>query len=218
MHASSFENMQRCVEKYAPVTGDASSGITVVDLGAADVNGSYRPVFSGLNVTYVGVDLEEGPGVDLVARDPYHLPLPDGYADIVVSGQALEHSEFFWVAFGEMVRVLKPNGFTHIVVPDMGGLFQAITAGNRDINDVWYVSPSGPISFHDVIYGWGQQVEQGNLYYCHKTGFTGKSLTAALTKAGFRTALIATDGGWNLYGFGFKVKPDRAQLLALGLS
>ncbi len=120
MHASSFENMQRCVEKYAPVTGDASSGITVVDLGAADVNGSYRPVFSGLNVTYVGVDLEEGPGVDLVARDPYHLPLPDGYADIVVSGQALEHSEFFWVAFGEMVRVLKPNGFIFLVVPSAG--------------------------------------------------------------------------------------------------
>jgi SAM-dependent methyltransferase len=119
MHASALENMQCCIEKYAFLDESDTVG-TVVDVGATDVNGSFRSLFSGYPVTYVGVDLQAGPGVDLVAADPYHLPLPSGHADIVVSGQMLEHSEFFWLAFAEMVRVLKPNGLLFLVVPSSG--------------------------------------------------------------------------------------------------
>jgi SAM-dependent methyltransferase len=120
MHASSFENMQRCVEKYAPSAAELDGPLRVVELGSADVNGSYRSLFAGQAVTYVGVDIEAAPGVDLVARDPYHLPLPDQDADIVLSGQALEHSEFFWLAFREMVRILRPNGYAFLIVPSAG--------------------------------------------------------------------------------------------------
>lgn len=120
MHASSFENMQKCVEKYAPSAAELGRPVRVVDLGSADVNGSYRSLFAEQSVTYVGVDLEAAPGVDLVAADPYHLPLPDQDADIVLSGQALEHSEFFWLAFVEMVRILRPNGYLFLIVPSAG--------------------------------------------------------------------------------------------------
>jgi len=37
--------------------------------------------------------------------------------DIVISGQAFEHIEFFWFTLGEMVRVLKPSGLMCIIVP-----------------------------------------------------------------------------------------------------
>jgi len=52
VHASSMENMQRCIDWYLP-----PGARTVVDVGAADVNGSYRSLFSG-DISYVGLDLE----------------------------------------------------------------------------------------------------------------------------------------------------------------
>ncbi|HEY3169271.1 MAG TPA: methyltransferase domain-containing protein [Candidatus Binatia bacterium] len=37
---------------------------------------------------------------------PYEIPLADSYADVVISGQMLEHCAYFWLSFQEMVRVL----------------------------------------------------------------------------------------------------------------
>lgn len=121
MHASSFENMERCHARY--VTGawtQARDGITVLDVGGADVNGGYRPIFHGPGVRYLTADLSAGDGVDVVLDDPYRLPFDDGSLDIVVSGQMLEHCEFFWLSFAEMMRVLKPDGFLFLIAPSAG--------------------------------------------------------------------------------------------------
>jgi hypothetical protein len=97
----------------------------------------------------------------------------------------------------------------------MTAVFQAVQG--RDIDETWYRAPSGAISFHDVIYGWGKQVANGNLYYCHKTGFTEKSLGKALRAAGFASVMIASDEGGNLHAFAFKTKPRPARLAQLGI-
>lgn len=120
MHESSFENMKKCHDLYASPLLAATREVIVVDVGSANVNGTYRPIFEGPNVRYVGIDLAPGDCVDLVVDDPYRLPLDNNYAEIVLSGQMLEHSEFFWLAFQEMVRVLKPGGFLFIIVPSAG--------------------------------------------------------------------------------------------------
>lgn len=120
MHASSFENMQRCRELYGGQLAQNSASTTVIELGAADINGSYRSLFSEPTIRYIGVDLQAGANVDLVMDDPYHVPLPDGSADFVLSGQMLEHCEFFWLAFAEMVRLIKPGGFIFLIVPSAG--------------------------------------------------------------------------------------------------
>lgn len=112
--------MQRCVELYFDPAAFLAGPIQVVEVGSADVNGSYRQLFSSMNVEYVGVDLEAGSGVDLVADDPYSLPLESESADIVLSGQTLEHSEFFWRAFAEMARILRADGFLFLIVPSAG--------------------------------------------------------------------------------------------------
>jgi SAM-dependent methyltransferase len=52
--------------------------------------------------------------------DPYRLPLESGSVDVVVSGQMLEHCEFFWLAFAEMMRVLKPDGLLFLIAPSAG--------------------------------------------------------------------------------------------------
>ena len=103
MHLSSLEHMRGLVSRYLEPT----ARLRILDMGSYDVNGSYRPLFEEPNWQYVGVDVEPGPNVDLVLSSPYRLPLPDENADVVISGQAFEHIEFFWLSWREMVRVLR---------------------------------------------------------------------------------------------------------------
>ncbi|MGO9605585.1 MAG: methyltransferase domain-containing protein [Candidatus Binataceae bacterium] len=121
MHASSIENMWRCYRRYvANGPFEARAETTVLDVGSNDVNGSYREVFGKPPFRYIGVDMAPGPGVDMVLTDPYRIPLADGSVDIVLSGQALEHCEFFWRTFQEMVRVLRPDGWIFLIAPSAG--------------------------------------------------------------------------------------------------
>lgn len=121
MHPSSLENMWKCRERFfdrSPVSERAQ--VSVLDIGGADINGSYRRCFAGPQFQYQTADLTAGPGVDLVLTDPYRIPLPDGSVDLVLSGQMLEHCEFFWQAFQEMVRLLSPDGFLFLIAPSAG--------------------------------------------------------------------------------------------------
>jgi SAM-dependent methyltransferase len=114
MHASSMENMRRCIDFYL-----SEHALKAVDLGAMNVNGSYRELLPP-NVDYVGVDLEPGPGVDLVLEEVYRLPFDDGSVDLVMSGQMLEHCGQFWRVFNEVFRILKPEGLAFMIAPSSG--------------------------------------------------------------------------------------------------
>ena len=121
MHPESLKNMQRFHDSYlASHLEGADDRATVVDIGSMDENGSYRQIFAAHTFDYVGVDLAAGKGVDVVAKNPYSYPLPDDHADIVVSGQMMEHCEFFWQAFDEMLRIAKPGAFVVVIVPSTG--------------------------------------------------------------------------------------------------
>ena len=93
--------------------------LVIADVGAQDVNGSLRSVAPGQH-EYVGLDFVDARGVDLVIEDPYCLPLDSSSVDVVVSSSCLEHSEFFWLTFNEMLRVLKPGGLLYLNVPSNG--------------------------------------------------------------------------------------------------
>jgi len=121
MHPSSLDNMKKCRDRFlVSAFFDERSAVRVLDVGGADLNGSYRPLFSDRPYEYVSADMEPGPGVDLVLQAPYELPYEDSEIDVVISGQMLEHCEFFWLAFQEMVRVVKPNGFIFLIAPSGG--------------------------------------------------------------------------------------------------
>ena len=121
MHASSLENMQKCYQRFLPRTRFLlKPGLRVVDIGGQNVNGSYADIFSDDQFDYLAVDLQAGPGVDVVLDDPYRLPFDSGAVDIVISGQAFEHVEFFWKLFEEMMRVLSPDGLIFLIAPSAG--------------------------------------------------------------------------------------------------
>lgn len=123
MHPTSLENMRRCWDRYVRGTElEDQERLTVLDVGGADVNGSYRDIFSASNVVYWAADLERGPGISVHMDDPYRIPLEDASVDIVISGQMLEHCEFFWLSFCEMMRVVKPDGYLFLIAPSAGGI------------------------------------------------------------------------------------------------
>ncbi|MGJ7901626.1 methyltransferase domain-containing protein [Lysobacter sp. 1R34A] len=124
--------MQDLVTRYL----DRDQSFSVIDIGSYDVNGSYRTLFGNPRWNYVGIDLEAGPGVDVVLSSPYELPMASNSVDLVISGQAFEHVEFFWMSWLEMLRVLKPGGRIFLIAPSRG-------PEHRYPQDCWRFYPDG---------------------------------------------------------------------------
>jgi len=132
MHTSSLEHMARLVTQYL----DPAQKLAIVDIGSTDINGSYRQFFGQPKWSYTGVDLTPGNNVDVVLSSPYRLPFASGSADLIISGQAFEHIEFFWLTWLEMVRVLKTDGRIFLIAPSRGN-------EHRYPVDCWRYYPDG---------------------------------------------------------------------------
>jgi SAM-dependent methyltransferase len=119
MHNTAMQHAKLFFDTYV----EDRAELTIVDIGAQDVNGSLRTV-APANCKYVGVDFAEGKGVDVIIDDPYALPFDDATIDVCVSSSCFEHSEFFWLSFLEVLRILKPEGLLYLNVPSNGYFHQ----------------------------------------------------------------------------------------------
>ncbi len=115
MHVSALENAKRFREAYVSSADD----LVIVEIGSQDVNGSLRSLFQDSS-QYIGVDFVQAKGVDIVLDDPYQLPLAAEMADVVLCSSVFEHSEFFWLLFDEILRILKPCGLFYLNAPSNG--------------------------------------------------------------------------------------------------
>lgn len=90
----------------------------VLEVGSLDINGSVRPLFPK---PYVGLDMREGRGVDVMAdivHDGWYRASPDGERfNTVVSTETLEHVSNPWRAVERMYDALNPGGLCFIAVP-----------------------------------------------------------------------------------------------------
>ena len=115
MHESSLNRMKWFAENYL----DSKKNRNILDVGSFDVNGTYKEIFKKSVFDYKGLDMEKGPNVDIVPENPYKwTEISDDTFDVVISGQALEHIEFFWLTIAEIVRVLKKDGLLCIIAPN----------------------------------------------------------------------------------------------------
>ncbi|MFE6027610.1 methyltransferase domain-containing protein [Streptomyces niveus] len=134
MHRSAYEQMELCVKEYMPTTGRHR----VVDLGSRispKQSLTHRGLLGGRDVEYIGVDVLDGPNVDIVMPAPYRIPVRSRTADFVMSGQAFEHIPFFWASMMEIARVLRPGGLAFVTAPSRGHV--------HDAQDCWRYYPDG---------------------------------------------------------------------------
>ena len=138
MHASSYEKVRAFRDAYLENSDQAL--VSVLDVGsmAHEEQDTYRPLFAGSRYSFTGLDIGEGPNVDLVPRDVFHWEeIPDGSFDVVISGQAFEHNPYFWISLAEIARVLVPGGLVAIVAPGAGAVHRYPFDCWRFYPDVW---------------------------------------------------------------------------------
>ncbi len=83
--------------------------VRVCDCGSLDVNGSLKEMFTGCD--YTGVDIVAGRNVDVVSK--VHK-LDIGEFETVVSGEMLEHSQYYKEDLTKMTEILKSKGLLAI--------------------------------------------------------------------------------------------------------
>lgn len=87
------------------------AGNLVVDVGSLDVNGNPRGRLQDWGARYVGVDMVEGPNVDVVCRaEDLVAHFGAEHFDAVVSVDAAEHFEDWRACLSQMKRVCKLGG------------------------------------------------------------------------------------------------------------
>jgi SAM-dependent methyltransferase len=94
------------ITRWLETEGARSDGLRVLDIGCGVK--PYRPYFEQA-AEYVGVDVQDGPQVDLVGAIE-SIPVADDAFDVVLCVQVLEHVEDPALAVRELHRVTKPGG------------------------------------------------------------------------------------------------------------
>ena len=83
------------------------TGKRVLEVGSLNINGTVRDFFTDCD--YIGCDLGEGRGVDIVCAGQ-DLDFPDDSFDVVLSCECFEHNPAYQETLRNMVRMLKPGG------------------------------------------------------------------------------------------------------------
>lgn len=113
MHQSAYEFAKRFFDVYVKDRGP----VRIAEIGSQNINGALRDHKPSNCIEYLGMDFEEGKGVDLVLNDAYDFPIKDDTYDVVVTSSCFEHSEMFWLTFLEGLRILKPTGVMYCNAP-----------------------------------------------------------------------------------------------------
>jgi SAM-dependent methyltransferase len=93
------------------------TGLSVLEIGSHNVNGSIRPFFAGS--AYVGVDLSEGKDVDVVASG-HEVAFPDGSFDLTICCECFEHNPRWLETFANMYRMTKAGGLVVVTCASRG--------------------------------------------------------------------------------------------------
>jgi hypothetical protein len=167
------------------------------------------------------LDIDATRDADIVCDARALTRLEPAQFDAVYCSHNLEHYYRHDVprVLAGFLHVLKSAGFAEIRVPDLAQVFRKVIEGGLGLEDELYVSPAGPITVLDVVYGWSREIERsGQDFFAHKTGFTAASLTATLQRAGFGEIWMAPPlGVYELRAVAFKDKAGVEQRRLLGI-
>ena len=147
MHSSAFINLQRFFEIYLK----KFSNPQIIDFGGASIANKKSALdllkkYENVNFDYKSVDITEGNNVDIVLADPYSIKeIEPESVDIIISTSTVEHVEFFWVSFLEILKILIPNGIFYMNAPSNGDF-------HRFEKDCWRYYPDSA----NALVKWGK--------------------------------------------------------------
>ncbi len=105
-------------EAVAAANSALVRGSAMLEVGSYDVNGTVRGIFGGAE-SYIGVDLVEGPGVDVIGYG-HELDHPDGSFDAAISGECFEHDPHWADTFTNMTRMTRQGGLVAFTCASRG--------------------------------------------------------------------------------------------------
>lgn len=105
MHASILDFTRK------HLTHPTVHGATVLEVGSYNRNGTVRHYIELLQpAKYVGVDIQDGPGVDLICACENLTDYFGPENDIVIATELLEHVYDWQTCITQLVEVTKPGG------------------------------------------------------------------------------------------------------------
>lgn len=147
----------------------------------------------------IRLDIDPAVQPDIVASICDLHMVDDASIDAVFSSHNLEHLETFDVprALAEFHRVLRPDGYALITLPDLRAIALHIAADRLDTP--LYQSAAGAISPLDVLFGHQAALAAGRRHMAHRTGFTATTLGRSLLAAGFHEVRVHEGRRWDLW-------------------
>lgn len=110
MHREVIDWVSECLE-LRKTYGLKTTSARVLDIGSLDINGSVKPLFAELisdGGLFFGIDVQEGPGVDLVADASVYKS--DIQYDIIVCAEVFEHTAVWPKIIQNAHSLLVPGG------------------------------------------------------------------------------------------------------------
>ena len=173
--------------------------------------GNYKdrttPGFASDDWKEVRLDIDESVNPDIISSVLDLSVIDSESFDAIFSSHNIEHvyTHEVPIMLGEFLRVLNDGGYFVVNCPNLIPVARLIVEDK--LTEPAYISPAGPISPLDILHGHGASIERGNEFMAHKTGFTPKSLKAALSEAGFKsTGVLTRDAQFDIWAVATKKK------------
>lgn len=129
--------MEMMFSRWAPEPG---AGRLLYDVGSFDVNGSYRHFCEGKGWGYRGIDIVDTSewslkyNVDTCVTEKGSWNLEE--AELVISGQCLEHTKFPWEWIKQVKSIMRETTFLFLIAP-------ASWPEHKHPIDCWRILPDG---------------------------------------------------------------------------
>ena len=111
-------------------------------------------------------------------------------------------------ALTEVHRILADDGFLCLIVPDLQAIASYLV--NDRLLDIIYQSPAGPVTAHDVIFGFGGALARGHMNMAHNCGFTAGVMLEKLKEVRFAEIVLRRRSNLELAALACKRAPAGA--------
>jgi hypothetical protein len=147
----------------------------LANVGCGPLNAASLPAYFN-DWTQLRVDSDPKVQPDILADLCDLSPIASGSVQAVWAAHCIEHLYLHQVptALAEFRRVLSDDGFLCVLVPDLQTVAQYLVADR--LVEPLYQSPAGPVTPHDMIFGFGAAIAAGRPSMAHRCGFTPATL------------------------------------------